>query len=270
MKSPSRKVTVSLASLALVIAGVVGYYFYKKHQSQKDLLPTFTEIPVGTRAPASAYSAFFGVQIGKSTYNDVKQLLEKQGLTCEDTSARALMENMREKKLQEIEEKKARGEEDAASTGASWLHHKSRLERNPQVRLTCHDTPSSKLGDTERVPAVGRWLFVFDSLEYPLRHVSYRRSHADADAAIVDFTKTLERLSSILGEPISKNGEIPAMPNDGSARKLPLFRPYKRSWGFSDLKVEASLTNFNKRGIDVYEAVEVPWPVRADAPTLPR
>jgi hypothetical protein len=47
--------------------------------------------------------------------------------------------------------------------------------------------------------------------------------------------------------------------------------PVAYEWDFSDLRVSLRALNFRgPRGVLVSEVVEVPWPVRPDAPSLAR
>src|SRR5262245_21185617 len=100
------------------------------------VLPAFTEPGGGPHAPSSEG---FGVAVGRMTVTEAEGRLKALGLDCKHTSIRALLREMREKKLAEIEEKKARGEDVDAVSGAS-LTRPSPRERNPQVRLSCEDT----------------------------------------------------------------------------------------------------------------------------------
>ena len=48
-----------------------------------------------------------------------------------------------------------------------------------------------------------------------------------------------------------------------------LLTPYKWEWKFADTRIEVSALNYGRRGVDILEAKEVPWPVRPDAPATP-
>jgi len=200
----------------------------------------------------------------------VQTLIDRQEVTCHDTSARALMKQMREKKIAEIEAKKAKGEEVDAVSGASVLHKKSPKERNPQVRLSCEDVRAASLTDRARPPAKGRLLYIFDSPDHPLRHVSYRRVHRDPKAALADVSSALEALTALYGPPLTSSGPLPvASEGIDPALIFPLLKTLKYEWRYADLLVQLTALNFGKRGIDVLESIEVPWPVRSDAPALP-
>jgi hypothetical protein len=233
-----------------------------KHERERDLLPAFTEPPEGTRAPTSAA---FGVVVGKSTVHDVEALLAQQGLHCDNNSARAMMERKRAQTKAEIDALQAEGKPIDGVSGASMINHKSKMERNPQVRLSCEDVVGTALGDRVRPASLGRWLFVFDSESLPLRHVALRRKAADPGAALVDLTSTSDALTHSFGAPTRTQGDV-----DGASlpaqTPFPLMHPVKRTWSFTDLHAEVSVVNLGMRGLDINEVVEVPWPIRADAP----
>jgi hypothetical protein len=134
---------------------------------------------------------------------------------------------------------------------------------NPQLRLSCPDVSANQLPDRTRHSATGRWLFVFDSPKLPLRHVSWRRRHVDHDDARQDLEATVDAVRRTFGDP-TRVSEAPAQ-----GAKFKLLTPYKWEWRFADIRVEVSALHYGRRGVDVLEAVEVPWPIRPDAPTLP-
>lgn len=285
-----RKRLIVLGVLAALIVAVGGWRVWRMTHRPPDVtLPTFTEPSSQPRAPSSEG---LGVKVGFTKLAEVKELLNQRRLTCEDTSARALMMQARERKKKEREEKEAKGIEVDAVSSAS-LNKKSQMEKNPQVRLTCNDVTAASLGDRVRPSATGRWLFVFDGPELPLRHVSYRRVHAEQNEALADFDAAVQAMTARFGPPHVRTGEIgatmavPAAETSGgsiTAQKeggekgtdqltqteiFPKLTPLKRQWNYSDIQVKVDLINYGKRGIDLLESVEVPWPVRPDAPSLP-
>ena len=137
-------------------------------------IPRFKDPPPGPRAPGSDA---FGARVGASSLQDVQQLVQRMGIDCPDTSARALLGRARAARVAAAEDRKRRGLPPDAVSGASG-NRRSPMERNPQVRLSCEDLPASALTDRPRAPSIGRLLFVFDSPEHPVRHISYQRTHA--------------------------------------------------------------------------------------------
>lgn len=266
MKSPALK--AALAALVLLILAAGGWRAWMMYGGNRDetVLQEFQEPGDGPRAPSAEG---FGVKVGTTTLEEVNALAAARGWRCEDTSVRALMQKMRENKRKELAEKKAAGEEVDEESGASWLNKRSPKERNPQVRLACADTRADAIGDRERPTAQGRLLFVFDSPELPLRHASYRRLHRDHEGARQDFEAALASMKAGYGEPTDSVGEVLAEPDEDGAL-FPKLQPIKREWNFSDVQVKVNALNFGKRGVDILESVEVPLPVRPDAPADPR
>lgn len=258
-----KKIIVLAVSLSAAIA-VGGYYTWRgmmmRRAADEVVLPDFEELGSGPRAPATA---LFGLEVGKSTFADVQALEARAKLSCKDTSARALMKQMRAMKKKEREEKAAQGiEVDATSSASS--KKKSPMEKNPQVRYSCEDTEAAQLTDRAR-GGKGRVLFVLDSPEHPVRHASFRRNHLLPDSAWRDATDTLAALTKVYGEPTSVQRPIPDAP---SPNVFPLYVQSRYAWEYADLKVMLDVMG-TPRGINVHEAIEVPWPVRSDAPTLP-
>ncbi len=228
----------------------------------EDRLPEFVEPEAGPRAPTNAV---FGLEIGKSSLDEVTAWTKKRGFICGDTSVRALMARYRDKKVAEIEAAKAAGDADGAS-GASWLYRSSDREKNPQVRLTCERVELARIGDRERPEGVmGRLLFIFDSAKLPLRRVVVQRRHTEDDHGPVRaaFAQAEEALTGRLGEPATVKA---ALPGEGEA--FAMMRPYRRHWQFSDLEAKVSALRL-KNGVTLYEEVGVPWPVHSDAPARP-
>lgn len=204
-------------------------------------LPTFTDPPAGARAPSSA---LLGLSVGQSTPKDAQDMAADHGFACQDLSPTTLGIRMRARRAEKNPDAVSR----ASPNGKG---------PNPQVRLSCPDVPSSMLADRKRPDATGRVLYVFDSPKHPLRHVSYRRRHTDHDTVKRDLRETVAAVSATYG-PATATATVPEGP-------LKKYYPYKWEWRFPDVRVEVSALNYGQRGVDVLEAIEVPWPVRADA-----
>jgi hypothetical protein len=209
----------------------------------------------------------------------VKALTAGWGVSCADRSVRTLMNELRDKKRAQIEEAKAHGTPDAV-TGASILTRRTARDDNPQIRFSCEEAASSRLADRARVPlSSGRLLYVFDDERSPIRHVSYQRNHPAWDAALADFIATRDALAARLGKPTeSETGTGAARTADGtgaagaadgtagSDAPVPKYGRRVAEFRFSDLVATVSVANLGGRGYSVGEALEVPLPIRADAP----
>lgn len=271
---PGTRRRVVLAVAGIAAAGVLGYGGWRsmgrREAGPDTVLPAFEEPKPGPRAPRTEA---LGVSLGVTRLPEVERSIGERSLTCKDTSARALMKGMREAREKADAEKLARGEEVDATTSASSKKVNAR-EKNPQVRLSCESTHAASLGDRVRQPGTGRLLYIFDSPEHPLRHVSYRRIHRDQRAALADAEDALRGMTEIFGPPATTTGRLPvAGAAAAEGEGAPLFEkyaPFKATWSWSDLTVTVSALSYGARGVDVYEAVEVPWPVRPDAPALGR
>lgn len=220
----------------------------------------FKDPPAGPRAPT--YNAF-NVQLGTSKYDDVSALVGKLGLDCGDTSIRAMMDRRRDKEQKRMDEAKQNGED--AVTSASWMNRRSKREANPQVRFSCPKISAGQVGDRARLASNGRLLYVFDSVDYPVRHASYQRTHQDHAAALKDFQDTVAALTKIYGPPTKPaTGELPTPDKDGKV-EFPSAINYDVSWEWSDLLVRTNILRYGKL-VTVGERVEVPHGLRPDAP----
>src|SRR5688572_19735541 len=248
-----RKLAVAAAVVtAVAVVGGGAAYWYRMHWlPYQDLLPDFIEPPPGPRGPNIELGGFV---VGKTTLDEVKRRTE--GMSCTDTSIRALMSVKREKVKAEIEAAKAKGEAVDGITGASLVNYRSKKERNPQIRLSCEGVVGTSIGEG-RSEAEGRLLFVFDSPTHPLRHVSFHRKIRDPILAREELLAAIERSKKALGDPHKSVNEI-AEGND----PIPKGTLIKRSWNYGDLEVEVTAFPFGSRGIDIGEDVQVPWPVR--------
>lgn len=263
--APMRRRRAIAAAVAFAAAGVfalaVRTYLERKREAEEApfVLPQFKEPAAGPRAPRTDA---FDVVVGKTPLAEVETEMARRNLACKDTSPRALMAAMR------AERAKNAGV-DAVSTASA--KKKSAMEKNPQVRLSCEDTHSSLLRDRARPPSTGRLLYVFDSSAHPLRHVSFRRMHRDQVRALDDVREALRAMKERFGPPTSITGALPSMPEgpvEDHTVIFPRYVPFKAEWAWPDFEVTVSALSYGPRGVDVYEAAEVPWPVRSDAPAI--
>lgn len=252
----ARRTTWVLAS-ALVVASVgFGARALVRRRATETILPHFVEPAAGPRAPVAGA---FGFKVGHSTLDEARAVLARRGLDCPDTSMRALMREMREARRRERDERKRRGEPVDAVSGASALDRPSPKERNPQVRLSCEPVAPGQLGEHDRPASEGRLLLVFDSPTLPLRHVSFERTHQDPHAAEGDLAASLAALRARFGPPSREPEGSP---------DLAWLRPVTYEWRFADLQVKVFALHYGARGVSIGETIEVPWPVRPDAPRL--
>jgi hypothetical protein len=120
---------------------------------------------------------------------------------------------------------------------------------------------TQQLNDRQRPPSVGRLLLVFDSERHPLRHASYQRSFPDPATARPEVQAAVAAFTTRFGAPTRT-------PAPETASELPWLVPVDYEWSFADLMVRVTALNFGPaRGINLTELVEVPLPLRPDAPT---
>ncbi|MDC0722965.1 hypothetical protein [Nannocystis bainbridge] len=216
----------------------------------------------GPRAPVTVA---MHTDVGRHHVADAEALAARLGLACGDTSIRASMEGRRKVERKRLEDARARGED--AVTAASWLDRKSKREANPQVRFSCPKTRSEQLTDRPRPRSEGRLLFVFDSVDHPLRHVSYQRTAKDPAPALADYEDAVAHYTRVYGPPTRvPSRELPAPGPDGAV-DIPVATNFETEWAFSDLLVKVSLLRYASL-ITVGERVEVPPGIRPDAPQL--
>jgi len=249
--------------LVLATGGVLaGYGFrrYKQHQAAKYVPPVFTEPGPGPRAPTAEW---LGGKVGFSRHGAVESTTASWSLACSDRGSRALMKEIRDKKREEVARAEARGEPDTV-TGASILARHTARDDNPQIRWSCGGVTSEKLRDRERPTSSGRLLFVFDDDRAPLRHASYQRNHDDWREALRDYADSRGAMSLKFGS-ATESGTLPIVELSDD---VPLTKYARREamWRFSDVVARVSIVNLGGHGYSVSEIVEVPWPVRADAP----
>jgi hypothetical protein len=257
-KATRRNIVVGVGA-GLLTLGLLGGWAYSKRPRElpplETVLPEFEEPDAAL--PRAPDSKAFGVQIGGVTLDVLLDDLRARGLACDDTGVRASIEKLREHKRKQL----AEAEDPDAVTGASILTKRSKKESNPQIRLACEVDSLAEL-EPGRPHVAGRALFVFDSPELPLRHVSLRRSYQTSEAAMLDMRETVARFEAIHGKPTMARGEIPLA---GDAPVKP--EPIRVQWRYADLLIEVSSNSFG-RMISVDERIEVPFPIRPDAPVL--
>lgn len=220
----------------------------------------FKEPPAGTRAPNTDA---FGAKIGTSMFADVEALVKKQGLTCGDTSVRAMMDRRRDSERARMAEAKARGED--AVTAASWVNKRSKREANPQLRFSCPKVTSDQLGDRSRPPSGGRLLYIFDDAAYPLRHASYQRTHRDQTAALADFNDAVAASTKLYGPPTKPlTSPLPVAGTDGKV-EFANTKNLEVAWEYADLVARVNVLRYGNV-VTVGERVEVPHGLRPDAP----
>jgi hypothetical protein len=256
-RSKRRRVLVGVS--VVLALGLLGGWAWSKRP--RELPPLETTLPEfeerDPKLPRATSNEAFGVEIGVAKLEPLLADMRARGLACDDTGMRASIEKLREHKRKEL----AAAEDPDAVSGASILHRRSKKERNPQIRLSCTLDSLTEL-EPGRPPVAGRALFVFDSPELPLRHASLRRTYHDSEAAMLDVRESVARFEAIHGQPTSRRG---AISEPGEAPPKP--EPIRVQWRYGDLLIEVSATSFGKM-ISVDERVEVPWPVRPDAPAI--
>ncbi len=242
----------SVLSLAIAAYGARGYF----ESDYQAILPAMTEPPPGPKAPDNH---LLGVAVGHSRFEDIVAYMKGRNPSCRDTSARALMKKMRAQKAAELEARIQAGEPVDAVSAAS-AQKRSPMERNPQIRYACEKTEAVTLDG--RSPSVtGRALFVFDSEAYPLRHASFRRLHPHASDGIAEARHTLQVFTRRFGAAHDISRELPT-----DAALVESWKPYEYVWRWSDLEAKVTVIDYGKRGFSVFEVMQVPLPIRPDAP----
>jgi len=257
----------SVLLVSIIVVSAYGYRGYRMMQRRKamnaDWLPKFKE--PNTKYPFAKQSNAFTVRVGFSTPQEIQKLTQKEGLSCKDTSIRAMMKTWRMKKQAEAEKKKAKGV-DVVSNASSY--RKSPRERIPTFRWSCQNTSLDFLQDYKRPNTPkGRWLFVFDSLKHPLRNVSYQYDSYHP-AAIRHLKKMIVHYTKMYGKPTSKKGKPLPEITENTPKNAVLLKKYDKfvfQWTFADLEVLIQARSYGS-WMNVMEQVSVPWPIRPDAP----
>lgn len=255
--SRMKKLAIAAAGTACLCGGAFGIWSFLAPDSGL-ILPAMTEPPPGPKGPDNH---LLGVAVGHTSFEGVVAYMKGRNPDCRDTSARALMKRMRAQKAKAQDLAAPAADEADAVSGASWKKT-SPMERNPQVRYACENTEASTL-DGRNLSVKGRALFVFDSPEHPLRHASFRRLHPKAADGIREAQQTLAAFTGLFGVAHAVSRELP---KDSAA--IETWRPYEYSWLWSDLEAKVTIIDYGKRGFSVYETLQVPLPIRPDAPVL--
>lgn len=260
MRLRRRLAAGALVVLALTAAAALAWRA-RVQAASRYTPPVLVDAGAGKRAPPVT---FLGVHFGASRLADVKRLAASWRLGCEDRSVRVLMNELRNRKREEIARAAAAGSADAVS-GASIVSRRSARDENPQVRLGCEGVRAAQLGDRARPASAGRVLFVFDDAAAAVRHASFQRNHADWGAALADFQGSRAAFAAVLGP---EADSVLGMTGGGDGGEAPpKYGRRLAEWRYADLVVSVSVVNLGARGFAVGEAVEVPLPVRADAPS---
>lgn len=235
-------------------------------EAPPDILPEFKDPPAGPRAPDNAGLL---IRVGETRLDETKALTAGLGIACANKSVRVAMQAAREAKSREVDAAKAAGKGPDAVTGASILMWRSPRETNPQVRWSCEDIDMAAVKDRPRPSfSQSRLLYVFDSDALPARLASLQRSwpRERTAEAVADLRDTLAELTKKWGPPTTSRGEIPPAPaKPGEAVALPGMQNFLYEWKWSDLQVKLNAVNLPK-GLTISEDVEVPMPLRPDAP----
>ena len=264
MKRVVVRVLQVVGVVVVVACGIRGYMVWDR---SRDVLPDFTAVPAGARAPAG-FEVVAGIRPGVTTLADVQTLTAKLGWTCSDTSMRGLMKLGRAQAQAKMAEAEARGEDPDAVSGASRAHYVSKKEQNPQVQWNCEKL---NLGPLDPVvfrdpgkPTSGAVTFIFDSASLPLRYVVTSRKFFAQDQTLAIFDSEVARFTSSLGAPTSTLGK----PDRSGEDKIFARRnPVNAVWEFADRRATVGVMNMGpERGIDLREIFEVPWPVVVTPP----
>ena len=282
-------VTLFLGLALLSWYGLRGYHAWKRRQlPPPSWKHQFTEPPKGKLPPSFP---LYGLIVGESGWQDVQRFTAQQKLVCLDNSVSAMMQ--RKRKLDAEKNKKA-GKADAVS-GATWKKRPPRAQ-NPSIRWNCERVQAAQISSFTRPhPAHGRLLFVLDSPKHPLRHISYQYDLLPAKA-VDSFQAAVNYFTQLLGKPDIARDAHPlpqprgalkplhsnAQPVKDNATSLPASKshlgeapidPQKvkkyglflREWRYAGLVVRLSMRSFG-RWFNLSESVEIPWPIRPDAP----
>ena len=247
--------------LVVVACAIRGYMVWDR---SRDVLPEFSAVPAGPRAPA--FDVVAGIRPGLTTLAEVQAMTIRLGWTCSDSSMRGLMKLGREQARAKMAEAEARGEDPDAVSGASRAHYVSKKEQNPQVQWNCESVDLSTVDpvvfrDTGKAGAA---LFIFDSAALPLRYIVTSRKFFSQKQSLEAWEAQVARYTAILGAPTSTMGK----PDRTEGQKIFARRnPVNAIWEFADRRGTVGVMNMGpERGIDVREVFEVPWPTVVTPP----
>lgn len=250
-----KRVLIVVAILVVAAFGIRRAMVWNK---TRDVLPTFSAIPDGNRAPTIRLA---GLEVGRTTLADVQALTAKLGWSCRDTSMRGLMQLGREQAQAKMAEAEAKGEDPDTVSGASRAYYHSKKEQNPQVQWACEEIDLQALDATffEDGGDKNTVIFIFDSEHLPLRYLVTSRKFMSQSQTRVARDKSIAALSAILGPPHASLGT----PNENPEQKMfARHQIFRQDWKYADRAVSITVMNLGSpRGIDLREIIEVPWPI---------
>lgn len=202
--------------------------------------------------PAAPSKEGLGIAIGEADLEAIKAHVSALGLTCKDASLSTMVKNMKQARRDKM---RAEGKSADAISSASW-NKESPREKMTQVRWSCPGTSSAALTDHERKPSRGRLLFVLDSPQHAVRHVSFGRRHTEGKAAAEDLLHTAAVYQKRFGEaPIVKHELPETIPDDFG---FPSVTNVGFEWQFGDLRAKVEGFSADGEVTRVYEMVEIP------------
>jgi len=77
--------------------------------------------------------------------------------------------------------------------------------------------------------------------------------------ALAEFVAAKDAMTAAFGPPSESVNEPLTLP-------MPSLKSYTFAWTFSDLRALTRLMNMGDGRLSLDETIEVPWPVRSDAP----
>lgn len=266
MKRAGRTTKIVLAVVGTLVVAAVAIRGFMVWNNTRDVLPTFSPIPDGPRAPSLKSIPIGGLEVGRSTLAEVQQRTAQLGFECRDTSMRGLMEQGRQEVQAKMREAEERGDDPDTVSGASRAYYHSKKERNPQVQWACDEVDLAALDPVYAAPgpvAAGEHhavVFIFDSAEHPLRSVMTSRKFQSQKATLAARDRSLERFTAALG-PVHTTLGSPVV-DDPTKKIFPRRQIFRHDWQWADRAALVSVMNLGpKKGIDLREVVEVPWPI---------
>jgi hypothetical protein len=243
-----------LSALALVVVVLAGFTIHgfvllaQKPDPFAHLVPP----PPGPRAPIVDV---IGLRVGDTTLVELHAWLDARSASCSDTATIAKSDAAPAAVAPSMPKHPSAG--GTAPAGACPF----KLDAGQQVRLTCK-IDAAKLGarfaDTSQVELT----FLLDSEDHPLRYVMIDRKLRSQSATHGEWTRATSAWRDVLGEP-SAQSEEPTQALEGQ-KPFPRFKLFRQEWRYSDRRFEVQAMNFGpKKGIDVREVVEIPWPIRS-------
>jgi hypothetical protein len=249
-----KRIVVVVAVLGVAAVGIRKGMIWNK---TRDVMPELQPVPEGARAPRFS---LFTLDIGVSTFEQVRDRAAAAGWDCRDTSMRGLMAAGRADAQQRIAVAEAEGKETDTVSGASRAYYYSKKEQNPQIQWTCEDVDLHKFDPAYATEPACTTVFIFDSAQGALRYILVSRHYQSQKAAVVALNDGVARFTGVLGAPMSSSGE-PDL--DPTHKAFPRFQLVRREWSYADRHAIVSVLNLGPgKGIDVRELWEVPWPLQ--------